>query len=587
MADLTLFGQPASPATLTSDTTNYTLGVQFSVSQSTTLDGIWFFSASGAGSLPSTIALYNQTSGALITSQTPTWLTGPGGSAASAGSGWCFAAFTSPPTLTASTAYEGCVFNTSGTNWYSTTANYWSTGAGSSGITNGILSAPNNTNSVHGQDAYTIAGSLAQPTSTFNSSNYWIDVAVASGSTTHDITATTEIAASPLIQGWGWGSGETLIAVTGNVTRSVLKTIIYWVNYLAGSGFNAVPGISIPGLVDPGQPSSGTAAGGLGVTGNVSTSVIHGGFQLVLTALTTVTGAVTRQAGKSFGSFTVSRGFISRNLNKLVSVPVTVFSAVNSTKVKLVALAASLVTYVNVTRKSAVTQAAPVSMTGKVSQRIGRIISAVTTVTGTTGRALGRGFTIPVVITSSAVFIKVKQITLTASATLSGIVTRKISPILSGYAILNSGNIRAVTRTIQGTISIAGQTARGITRVFTTPATVTGKINVSRAYIIVAGTIMSVSSTVKRQVKVTQSTVAAITGNITRAARMKITGSVSAVISFTAGRPFVVHLATNVSVSASVTAKLIQTAFVILFKAGLSAGRWTAGQITRRWKTGP
>src|SRR5579872_549059 len=132
----TLFGQTGGAA-LTADPTDYTMGVQFTVSRAAALKAIWFYSAPGAASLPGTIALYAVTGAALVASQAAAW-------SGAAGSGWVRAAFGSPPALASGTAYKACVFDNFGNNFYSTTAHYWDTGAGAGGITNGPLSTPNN-----------------------------------------------------------------------------------------------------------------------------------------------------------------------------------------------------------------------------------------------------------------------------------------------------------------------------------------------------------------------------------------------------------------------------------------------------------
>lgn len=168
----TLFSQQATGSVLASDITAYTMGVQFSVSQAATLSGIWFYSASGATQLPQTIALYQVSGTSLVTSQAATW-------SGAAGSGWVRAPFTSPPALTAGTAYKACVLNNSGTvNWYSNTAHYWDTGTGSGGAANGPLSAPNNAGASPGQDSFNQGNVLAYPASTSLASNYWVDAEV-------------------------------------------------------------------------------------------------------------------------------------------------------------------------------------------------------------------------------------------------------------------------------------------------------------------------------------------------------------------------------------------------------------------------
>ena len=170
MTSYTLFSQGATGASLTSDANPYTFGVQFSVSQpSLTLTAIWFYSAATAASLPATIALYVVSGQTLVSSQAATW-------SGAAASGWVRAAWTSPPALTASASYKACVFDSAGVGpgWYSATANYWSSGPGSGGITSGPLSAPNNAGGDGGQDTFA-SPSLAYPASSFNAGNYWVD----------------------------------------------------------------------------------------------------------------------------------------------------------------------------------------------------------------------------------------------------------------------------------------------------------------------------------------------------------------------------------------------------------------------------
>lgn len=194
MAILTLFSQGATGSSLTADPTSYTMGVQFSVSTSgNTLTGIWFYSPPTAAALPQTIGLY-QVSGAgtgtLVHSEAASW-------SGAAGSGWVRASFAAPPALTASTSYKAVVLQSTAANWYSTTANYWSSGAGSAGITNGVLSAPNNAGADVGQDSFNANNILTYPASTFNATNYWVDpeVTTPSGSGVTGAVATAAVAA--------------------------------------------------------------------------------------------------------------------------------------------------------------------------------------------------------------------------------------------------------------------------------------------------------------------------------------------------------------------------------------------------------
>lgn len=174
MSVYTLFGQPASPASLSFDGATYTLALQFAVTTSDCLlTGIWWYSAPGANFLPSTIGLYQVSNFNLIDSETASW-------AGSAGSGWVKASFTNPIALTASTQYKACVFSGSSNtgNWYSATNHYWDTGAGGSGLTNGPLTAPNSASTNTGQDSYYQAQAFSYPSTSFESSNYWVDVEI-------------------------------------------------------------------------------------------------------------------------------------------------------------------------------------------------------------------------------------------------------------------------------------------------------------------------------------------------------------------------------------------------------------------------
>jgi Domain of unknown function (DUF4082) len=168
MAVLTLFGQSGGTS-LAVDGAIYTMGVQFSVSVSgATLTGMWFNSPTGAASLPSTIALFAVSGATLVHSETPTW-------SGAAGSGWVRSSFSSPPSLTISTSYKACILDAAANNFYGATSHYWDSGAGSGGITNGALSAPNNAGGDGGQDTFFNGGSLTYPNSSFNAANYWVD----------------------------------------------------------------------------------------------------------------------------------------------------------------------------------------------------------------------------------------------------------------------------------------------------------------------------------------------------------------------------------------------------------------------------
>lgn len=160
-----------------SDGDNYSMGVEFYVTAtgctathlhfwcSTTLTGSdhiggLFTAAAGGGS------------GTLVSGSTVT-LPSP------LVAGWNTVAFAAPVALTQGQRYRAVVFFTTN-NGYTATGSYWSTGAGSAGITNGPLTAPNNAGA-EGSDQCSFAGGVGDltfPTSSFSAGNYWIDVTV-------------------------------------------------------------------------------------------------------------------------------------------------------------------------------------------------------------------------------------------------------------------------------------------------------------------------------------------------------------------------------------------------------------------------
>lgn len=171
-----LFGQQAVADGVQNDTASYTIGDQFSVSVPVQLTGIWWYSASAAGALPSQCVIYDlgassQVPGTLNTS--PSW-------SGAAGSGWVKCSYNGAVTLQPGKNYEVCVLGpASAANWYTFHQNWWTTGGpGASGITNGPLTAPNNATALHGQSSFSAGSSLQIPTSNFNSANFWMDVEV-------------------------------------------------------------------------------------------------------------------------------------------------------------------------------------------------------------------------------------------------------------------------------------------------------------------------------------------------------------------------------------------------------------------------
>nr|WP_244561355.1 DUF4082 domain-containing protein [Bradyrhizobium canariense] len=150
---VSLFSSSDTPAVLSgSDPSQVNLGVQFTSSVAGTITGIKYYkSANDPGT--HTGALWSST-GTLLASAT---FTNEGSS------GWQTVAFSNPVSIASGTTYVAS-FHSNG--HYASSANYFTTAR-----TSGPLTAPANSNGF-----YAYGTSNLFPTSTFNASNYWVDV---------------------------------------------------------------------------------------------------------------------------------------------------------------------------------------------------------------------------------------------------------------------------------------------------------------------------------------------------------------------------------------------------------------------------
>lgn len=102
------------------------------------------------------------------------------------GTGWQTANFTSPIPLTSGQKYKAAIHYP---NFFPLTSAYWNNGAGSLGITNGPLTAPNSTNATDGQGSFSNGALTVYPGSgSVSQTNYWSDLTV----TTDELEATED-----------------------------------------------------------------------------------------------------------------------------------------------------------------------------------------------------------------------------------------------------------------------------------------------------------------------------------------------------------------------------------------------------------
>lgn len=177
MADYRLYPATDGPGAVASDTTSYTMGVEFYVTSNANLTGYWWWCATGGSTAPQVHQLW----------QVATGTTGSAVGGTTVVSGirtpgqWNFTALSPPVALTPNQRYRASVTDSSGTNWYSATASGFP-----ADVVNGLLTAPSTANATGGiQMGYVISSVPTYPELT-TGGNYWMDVQVSDpgGSTT-------------------------------------------------------------------------------------------------------------------------------------------------------------------------------------------------------------------------------------------------------------------------------------------------------------------------------------------------------------------------------------------------------------------
>ena len=160
-------GQP----TVVNDPADYTLGVEFYVTSACDFTAWHWWAQAACNPIFSLYQVDSATAGTLVNQVTGTSIASPFGE-------WKRVPVSVATSLTPNQRYRACITNTSA-NWYTRISNYWSTGPGSAGITNGPLVAPNSTNATgNDQCSHIVASSPAFPDISLSNVNYWIDVEV-------------------------------------------------------------------------------------------------------------------------------------------------------------------------------------------------------------------------------------------------------------------------------------------------------------------------------------------------------------------------------------------------------------------------
>ena len=166
---------PVIPGGISADTGEQTMGTEFLLSQSCTLDNIWFYSPPGVTVLPSRCAIWDVATQSVVAgtdNQSPSW-------SGAAGSGWVACAYSSI-TLPAGD-YKTSVYYGGGSKFYQENVDYFSSGPGGNGITAGPLTCPNVQNATPPGNTTYQNGPFSYP-DTFDQNDKgetrWVDVEV-------------------------------------------------------------------------------------------------------------------------------------------------------------------------------------------------------------------------------------------------------------------------------------------------------------------------------------------------------------------------------------------------------------------------
>ena len=169
---------PIPPNMIQDTASNFTLATEFHLSTNSTLNKIWFYSPPGVTQLPTECGVWNVATQTLVPgtdNSSPVW-SGP------AGSGWVSCIYVNAILLPGD--YKVSVFNAAAVPayWSNASLNYWASGQGANGITNGPLYAPNTSNATSpGQSTYNLGNTFTYPdtySGAANGANYWVDAEV-------------------------------------------------------------------------------------------------------------------------------------------------------------------------------------------------------------------------------------------------------------------------------------------------------------------------------------------------------------------------------------------------------------------------
>jgi endoglucanase len=206
-----MYAAASPPTTAAADSAAISVGMEFYVTSTASLTAIhWWQPTTSASTATREGALYLVSTQGQVAVAT---------SAAPSGTGWQTLSFSSPVALTANTRYRAVVLHPGGQ--YTAQQNYYGSGVDE---TNGPLVVPKAANVTDGvQGSYTYGGSLAYASNLFNTTNYGVDVTVATSGGAA-LTAPAGLSGSGALSATTTPKVTTPAALTGSGALSATAT---------------------------------------------------------------------------------------------------------------------------------------------------------------------------------------------------------------------------------------------------------------------------------------------------------------------------------------------------------------------------
>jgi hypothetical protein len=509
----------------------YILATEFTLSQACTLNHIWFYSPATVTQLPTQCAIWNVSAQTMVagTLQTsPSW-------SGAAGSGWISVSYTGV-TLPAGD-YKTSVWNATasgtGTGWNEYSPEYFTTGAGTAGITSGPITVPNVTNATSpGQATYQSSSSTFLYPDLYVSSgtpgqSYWVDVEVTPQTSTYG----QEIQL-PLIP----------------------------------------PGLyTSPGAVFP-QPFRGDP-GLVALTHN---------YPVSLGATLALTGTATRQVSRPLAGTVALTATAARDIGKPVAGTVALVPAVTRSAGK--PLAGTVMLTASSSSRISRVLAVPVALTAAAARQVSRPLSTVVALTSTLTRSVGKSLAGQVALTASLSVIKAHLLQLTAALALTGQNANRIGKALSAVTALTGGVIRSTGKAVSGTTAALVAFSASKTHIIAASTLVAVTGAVSRTAQLHQAVTAAITGTAGRSISRPLAAVTAILPALTKRVTRSFTASTAVTGTLAAGRAFLVALSTALGTAGSVIATVSQATSALVIRFGSPAVQWVTGMAKKAWR---